>query len=85
VGLIDSIRPDLNGQVVVGHHIGVEIDLHFGLQVDHLQGGGQVFNKELLGLVQVSDISIAAVTVVAKVSISTSLELLTQPTNRHHH
>ena len=41
----------ISGQDVVSHHIGIEIHLDLGIQGDDLQGGGQVFDEELLGFV----------------------------------
>jgi len=64
--LVGHIPVLVTDQAVVGNHIGVEIHLDFGIQGDHLQGGGQIFDEELLGLVQVIDVGITAVAVVGQ-------------------
>ena len=36
----------VSDQTVVDDHVGVEVDLDFGIEGDHLQCGSQVFNEE---------------------------------------
>lgn len=38
-------------QAIVGHHVGVEIQLDLGIQGNHLQGGGQVFDEQFAGFI----------------------------------
>ena len=45
----------VSNQPVVGDHIGIEVHLHFGIESNHLQGGGQVIDEQFLGLAQVND------------------------------
>jgi len=60
---IPVLIPD---QAVVGDHVRVEVDLDLGVQGDDLQGGGQVFDEQFLGLVQVIHVGVAAVAVVGQ-------------------
>jgi len=53
-------------QAVVGDHVGVEVDLHAGVAGDGLQGGGQVVDEQLAGLIQIVHIGVAAVAVVGQ-------------------
>ena len=64
--LVSDVPVFVPDQAVVGDHIRVEVDLDFGVQGDHLQGGGQVFDEEFLGFVQVVDVGVAAVAVVGQ-------------------
>ena len=64
--LVGDIPVLVSDQAVVGDHIGVEIDLDLGIQGDDLQGGGQIFDEEFLGFIQIIDIGVVAVAVVGQ-------------------
>jgi hypothetical protein len=63
-----------HGQLVAGISLleavsqvpGVEIYLDLEIESDHLQGGGQIFDEQFLGLVQIIDIGVVAVAVVGQ-------------------
>ena len=68
------MRPDRFGQVVVGHYIRVEIHLDLSIQGNDPQGGGQVFDEEFLGFVQVIDVGVAVSQVVISSTGSSAMK-----------
>jgi hypothetical protein len=64
--LVSDIAVLVPDQAVVGHHIRVEIHLDLGVQGDDLRGGGQVFDEEFAGLVDIIHVGVAAVFVIGQ-------------------
>ena len=64
--LVGDITIFVANQAVVGHHIGVEIDLDFGIQGDDLQGGGQVFNEEFAGFIDIVYVGIISIAIIGQ-------------------